>query len=114
MMSRQKSAGSVAVAFGAALVLSSAVRAQVATTIEQAELAGLTPEKRTEVQQRMSQGGQKVEEILTTMLLNNIKAKYPANRIVAMDFGRGVAVVQLPSGEMRTVDFDTTTLAVKA
>ena len=31
-----------------------------------------------------------------------------------MDFGRGVAVVQLPSGETRAVNFDTTTLAVKS
>ncbi len=114
MMSRPKSVASLAVAIGAALVMSSAVLAQVATTIEQAELAGLTPQKRAEVQQRMSQGGQKVEEILTTMLLNNIKAKYPANRIVAMDFGRGVAVVELPNGQMRTVNFDTTTLAIKS
>ncbi len=105
---------SLAVAIGVALGISSAVHAQVATTVEQAELAGLTPEKRAEVQSRMSQGGQKVQEILQTMLLNNIKAKYPANRIVAMDFGRGVAVVELPSGESRTVNFDTTTLAVKS
>jgi hypothetical protein len=114
MMSYQKSIASLAVAFGIALVTSPAVRAQVATTIEQAELAGLTPEKRAEVEQRMKQPGQKVEEILTTMLLNNIKAKYPANRIIAMDFGRGVAVVELPSGEARAVKFDTTTLAIKA
>lgn len=47
-------------------------------------------------------------------LLNNIKARYPGNRIIALDFGRGVAVVQLPSGETRAVNFDTTTLAVKS
>ena len=114
MFFHSKSRTNLGVALAAAFVISSAVQAQVATTLEQAELAGLSPEKQAEVKQRMSQGGQKVEEILTTMLLNNIKTRYPANRIVAMDFGRGVAVVALPSGETRTVNFDTTTLAVKA
>jgi len=114
MTSRPKSAASLAVAFGAMLVMSSAVLAQVATTIEQAELAGLNPEKRAEVEQRMKQPGQKIHEILQTMLLNNIKAKFPANRIVALDFARGIAVVELPNGQMRSVNFDTTTLAVKS
>jgi hypothetical protein len=114
MVSRPKSAASLAIVFASALIMSSVVHAQVATTIEQAELAGLTPEKQAEVKQRMSQGGQKVEEILTTMLLNNIKARHPASRIVAMDFGRGVAVVQLTNRSMRTVQFDTTTLAIKS
>jgi hypothetical protein len=37
-----------------------------------------------------------------------------ASRIVALDFGRGVAVVELSSGKMQTVNFDTTTLALKS
>ena len=84
------------------------------TALEKAELAELSPEKRAEVEGRMKQPGQTVPEILQTILLNSIKLKYPANRIVALDFGRGTAVVELPSKEMRTVEFDTRTLAIKS
>ena len=84
------------------------------TALGNAELAELNPDKRAEVETRMKQPGQTVPEILQTILLNSIKAKYPANRIVALDFGRGTAVVELPSKEMRTVEFDTRTLAIKA
>ncbi len=88
--------------------------AQVATTLEQAELAGLSPDKRAEVQGRMGQGGQTVSEILQTMLLNSIKLKHPASKIVALDFNRGIAVVQLADGKIEPVQFDTTTLAIKS
>ncbi len=84
------------------------------TALGKAELAELNPDKRAEVEARMKQPGQTVPEILQTILLNSIKLKYPANRIVALDFGRGTAVVELPSKEMRTVEFDTRTLAIKA
>lgn len=83
-------------------------------TLAAAELAELNPDKRAEVETRLKQGGQTVPEILQTILLNGIKAKYAANRIVALDFGRGVAVVELPSKEMRMVEFDTRTLAIKS
>ena len=94
-------------------LLASVVHAQVATTIEQAELAGLTTQKRAEVEQRANQPGQTVSEVLATMLLNGIKSKHPASRVVALDFGRGIAVVELQSGGMSAVHFDTTTLAIK-
>ena len=84
------------------------------TALGNAELAELSPDKRAEVEARMKQPGQTVPEILQTILLNSIKLKYPANRIVALDFGRGVAVAELPSGEMRTIQFDTRTLAIKS
>jgi hypothetical protein len=87
--------------------------AQKATTIEQAELAGLTPQKRAEVEQRASQPGQTVSEVLQTMLLNGIKSKHAASRIVALDFGRGIAVIELQKGGMTAVNFDTITLAIK-
>ena len=97
---------------GALLILSSASYAQIATTLEQAELAGLSPEKRAEVQAR-AVNGNTVTEVLQTILLNGIKLKHPASRIVALDFGRGVAVVELTSGKTDLVQFDTTTLAIK-
>lgn len=93
--------------------LANAAHAQVATALEQAELASLSPEKRAEVQERAKQPGQTVSEVLQTMLLNGIKNKHKASRIVALDFGRGIAVVELLDGGMTAVNFDTTTLAIK-
>jgi hypothetical protein len=102
----------LAAAVAAAGLTVSGAYAQVATTLEQAELAGLSAEKRAEVQAR-AVNGNTVSEVLTTILLNSIKAKHPASRIVALDFGRGVAVVQLADGKIEPVNFDTTTLAIK-
>ncbi|MBS0639369.1 MAG: hypothetical protein JSS43_05830 [Proteobacteria bacterium] len=96
-----------------AAIAAPAAYAQMATTLEQAELAGLSAEKRAEVQSRLSAGGQTVYEILQTILLNSIKLKHPASRIVALDFNRGIAVVELTDGKTTAVNFDTTTLAIK-
>jgi hypothetical protein len=54
-----------------------------------------------------------VTEILQTILLNSIKLKQPANRIVALDFSRGVAVIETADGKIMPVRFDTTTLAIQ-
>ncbi len=90
----------------------SAAFAQSPTALEQAELAGLSPEMRADVQKR-AVGGNSVTEVLQVMLLNNIKAKQPANQIIAMDWGKGAAVVQMTAGDMKVVRFDTTTLQIK-
>jgi hypothetical protein len=90
------------------------VRAQVATSLEQAELAGLKPDVHAEVQKRLAARGQTVSEILATMLLNNIKLKHSASRIVALDFARGTAAVEKPDGGLAVVDFDPTTLQIKS
>ena len=102
----------LAAAVATAALIAPAAFAQVATTLEQAELAGLSAEKRAEVQSRAVKGNT-VSEVLTTILLNSIKLKHPASKIVALDFNRGVAVVQLTDGKIEPVNFDTTTLAVK-
>jgi hypothetical protein len=105
----------VALAACAAVIMAAPIAyAQVATTLEQAELAGLAPDKKAEVQTRLAQGGQTVSEVLQTILLNSIKLKHPASKIVALDFNRGIAVVQLADGKMSAVQFDTTTLAIKS
>ena len=65
----------MALVAGAALMVNAAY-AQVATTIEQAELAGLTPQKRAEVTERARQPGQTVSEVLQTTLLNGIKNSF--------------------------------------
>jgi hypothetical protein len=86
--------------------------ARTPTALEQAELAGLSPDMRAQVQAR-AVGGNSVTEVLQVMLLNNIKIKHPASQIVALDWGKGVAVVELPSGGMAVVQFDPTTLQIK-
>ncbi|HET6185004.1 MAG TPA: hypothetical protein VFA03_15615 [Acetobacteraceae bacterium] len=113
MMSRPKSCLVLVAALGSAMMLSTASQAQVATTLEQAEVAGLSPEMRAEVQSRMKQGGQTVSEILTTILLNNIKLKHLGSQIMAIDFNRGLAVVKTANGEIAMVPFNTTTLEIK-
>ena len=90
----------------------SAAHAQSPSALEQAELAGLSPEMRADVVKRAT-GGNSVTEVLQVMLLNNIKAKQPANQIVAMDWGKGTAVVQMAAGDMKVVRFDPTTLQIK-
>jgi hypothetical protein len=47
------------------------------------------------------------------MLLNNLKARHPASRIVALDFERGTVVLETPSKQIHIVSFDTKTLAIK-
>ena len=98
---------------GLLAALAPSAYAAVATTLEQAELAGLSPDKRAEVETRLKASGQTVYEILQTILLNSIKLKFPASRIVALDFNRGIAVVEQADGKVTSVNFDTTTLSLK-
>jgi hypothetical protein len=86
--------------------------AESPTALEQAELAGLSPELRAQVQAR-AVGGNSVTEVLQVMLLNNIKIKHRASQIAALDWGKGVAVVQTPAGGLRAVHFDPVTLQIK-
>jgi hypothetical protein len=88
------------------------VPALAASQLEQAELAGLTPKLQAEVQARAINGNS-VTEVLQVMLLNNIKIKHQASQIVAMDWARGVAVVQVPNGNLEVVNFDPQTLQIK-
>ena len=99
-------------ACAAILIATLAAYAQSPTALEQAELAGLSPELRSQVPARAT-GGNSVTEVLQVMLLNNIKTKHPASQIVAMDWARGVAVVEVPAGGMAVVHFDPATLQIK-
>ena len=93
------------------VIIAATAYAQSPTALEQAELAGLSPDLRSQVQARAT-GGNSVTEVLQVMLLNNIKAKHPASQIVAMDWGRGVAVVNVAAGGTAVVHFDPTTLQI--
>ena len=114
MTLRSKNYLRMAAGIGTAVLVASASYAQVATTLEQAELAGLNAQTRAEVESRMKQGGQTVYEILTTILLNDIKLKHLGSQIVALDFNRGIAIVRTASGPLHSVNFDTTTLQIKS
>jgi hypothetical protein len=98
----------------AALLASPTSYAQVATTLEQAEMAGLNPEKKAEVERRLKQGGQTVYEILQTILLNSLQVKFPASRIDALDFNKGIATITTADGKKEEVNFDPTTLSIKS
>ena len=93
------------------VLIAAAAHAQSPTALEPAELAGLSPALRSHVQARAT-GRNSITEVLQVMLLNNIKANHPASQIVAMDWGRGVAVVDVPAGGMAVIDFDPTTLQI--
>ena len=100
-------------ACAAILIGATAGYAQSPTALEQAELAGLSPQLRSEVHARAT-GGNSVTEVLQVMLLNNIKAKPPASQIVAMGWARGVAVVDVPASGMAVVHFDPATLQIES
>jgi hypothetical protein len=72
--------------------------------MDQAALAEFAPDKRAEILSRAT-GENTIGEVLETALLNNIKAPYPADRIIALDYGRGVTVVEVPEGRPRLINF---------
>ena len=103
----------IALMFAAAMVASGSARAANPTPLEQAEINMLTPALQAEVKSRMAAGGQKVSEILDTMLLNSVSKVFASGRIVAADFNNGVVVTQGANGEMRAFNFDPATLVTK-
>jgi hypothetical protein len=74
---------------------------------QQAELSEVSPAIRAEVERRVAAGpGNTVRGVLETMLLNEIGTRWPGARIVAVDMGRGVAVIGLPDNTLRAVTFN--------
>ncbi|WP_270937151.1 hypothetical protein [Falsiroseomonas oryzae] len=74
---------------------------------QQAELSELSPAIRAEVERRVAQGpGNTIRGVLETMLLNELQVREPASRIVGVDMGRGVVVVQPQSGGMKAYTFN--------
>jgi hypothetical protein len=95
------------------LLASGGAFAYDATPLEKAELARLTPQLRSHVEVRMT-SSQTVRGILETMLLNNISQLFAANRVVAIDFDKGVLVVAGANGEVKAFNFDVATLVIKS
>jgi hypothetical protein len=70
-----------------------------------AELNELSPELRAEVLSRATDANTP-RGVLETMLLNAIQQRFPASRIVAVDIGRGIAVIATPENQMRALTFN--------
>ena len=75
-------------------------------------MAQLTPQLRGQIEARIT-GGQTVRGILETTLLNNISQLFATNRVVAVDFDKGVAVVEGTNGQVKAFNFDVATLVIK-
>lgn len=88
--------------------------AQTMSAHERAVLASVTPTLRTEIEMRAKQPGQKVSEIIDTILLNKISLAFANGKIVATDYEKGVVVVEGPGGLLRVFRFDVVTLDLKA
>jgi hypothetical protein len=96
----------------AAILASAPALAYTATVMERAELARLTPQRRKQVEARLT-GEQTVRGVLDTMLLNNISLQFASDHIVAVDFDREIAVVHGKNGQMMAFPIDVTTLLIK-
>lgn len=96
-------------ATGAALALvagSAAAQSSAGSReFQRAELAEVSPAIRAEVERRAT-GGNTIRGVLETMLLNEISARWPGSRLVAMDMGRGVGVFALPDNSLKAATFN--------
>ena len=70
-----------------------------------AELNELAPDIRAEVMRRASEGNTP-RGVLEVTLLNAMQTRFPASRIVAIDMGRGVAVIQTPEKQLKALTFN--------
>jgi hypothetical protein len=73
---------------------------------QRAELSEVSPAIRAEVERRLASApGNTTRGILETMLLNEISVRWPGSRIVAMDMGRGIGVIQLKDKTLKALNF---------
>ncbi len=96
----------------AALLAVGSVQAAEMSAKDKAVLDMLSPQLQEEVKSRLG-GGNTVRGVLETMLLNAISELASTNRIQAVDFEEGVAIVERADGEIDTVYFERTTLVIK-
>lgn len=95
-------AGLVAVAFALPAAAQSSMGSREFQT---AELNELAPDLRAEVMRRAGEGNTP-RGVLEVMLLNAMQTRFPASRIVAIDMGRGVAVIQTPEKQLKALTFN--------
>ena len=103
----------VASAIVTAMAASGIATAANPTPLEQAEIAQLSPTLQAEVKARMASSGQKVSEILDTMLLNSVSKIFASGRVIATDFDKGIVVTEGTNGQLRWFNFDMATLVTK-
>ncbi len=96
----------------AALFAFGSVQAAEMSARDEAVLDMPSPQLQEEVKSRLT-GGNTVRGVLETMLLNAVSELFAANRVQAVDFDEGVAIVERADGEIDTVYFETTTLVIK-
>jgi hypothetical protein len=96
---------------GIALMAGSAQAADM-TPRDKAVFDMLSPQLQEKVKSRLTEGNT-VRGVLETMLLNEISELFATNRIQAIDFDEGVAIVERANGEIDTVYFDVATLVIK-
>ena len=98
--------------FAAALLIATAAAAAPPTALEKAELSMLSPAKQKEVLARAT-GGNTVDGVIETMLLNQISDEFAEGNVLAVDFDDSVTVVQGPKGDVRVYEIDTFNLILK-
>jgi subtilisin family serine protease len=96
----------------AAALLASAAAAMPPTSLEKAELSMLAPAKQKEVLARAT-GGNTVDGVIETMLLNQISDEFAQGNVVGVDFDDAVFVVRNKKGQLRVYEFDTVNLILK-
>ena len=105
------------VAIAVAALAASAPAVAATPAFERALLAELDATTRAEVERRAT-GGNTVTGVVGTILLNNYQAAGPRNagesvEVVAVDFGRGAAVIRRAPNVFEVVRFDPRTLRVQ-
>lgn len=111
-MQNRNSLSLTALAVIVTVLASGAAQAYEPTAMEKAELAQLSPQLRSQVNARLTHE-QTVRGILETMLLNNISLMFASNRVVAVDFDKGIAVAEGKNDKIELFPFDVVTLAIK-
>jgi hypothetical protein len=94
--------------------LSTPALAQTSPAFERAIFGEMDPATRADVEKRAS-GGNKVWEVIGTILLNNYHAAGARNpgeavTVVALDFVRGVAILRHTEQLLEMINFDPKTL----
>jgi hypothetical protein len=106
------------IALSLAALSAPALAAQASPAFERAMLAEMAPATRADVQKRAA-GGPTVSGVIATILLNNYHArgaKQPGAplTVIAIDYGRGVAVLGKDQATFEIIHFDPKTLALTA
>lgn len=105
-------AAMLAAAVIAASVTGTAAHAAQPTSLEKAELSMMSPDKQKEVLARAT-GGNTVDGVIETMLLNQISDEFAQGNVVSVDFDDAVFIVQNKKGQLKAYQFETLSLTLK-